>query len=491
MNSKLKKIRIKSINSDILASYSQPQNLDELNMMLKNAVEADKHKIIVLDDDPTGIQTVHDVSVYTDWSKDSITQGFAEKNKLFYVLTNSRAFTQEQTQAVHTEISKTIAEVAKQYNTPYIIVSRSDSTLRGHFPLETQVLNEYIKADGEIICPYFKEGGRFTIGNIHYVKYGNELIPASETEFAKDKTFGYTSSDLTQYIEEKTAGKYLAKNVVTISLDELRQQDIEGICKKLCDVKDFNKVVVNAVDACDLKVFVIAFYRAINKVDKDNTNRKKSFIFRTAAGMVKELGAIDDKPLLAYDDLIVNATNNGGIVVVGSHTKKTTTQLNELKNIDGLEFIEFNSDLVLDEAKFQEEIKSIVERETKVIKSGKTVVVYTKRTLLSLLNDTKEEALLRSVRISDAVQSLVGRLEVTPAFVVAKGGITSSDIGTKALRVKKARVLGQIQPGIPVWQTGTESKFPQIPYIIFPGNVGEVDTLKNVVKTLLEKRFIK
>ena len=100
--------------------------------------------------------------------------------------------------------------------------------------------------------------------------------------------------------------------------------------------------------------------------------------------------------------------------------------------------------------------------------------------------DTEEDALLRSVKISYAVQSLVGRLTVTPSFVIAKGGITSSDIGTKALQVKKANVLGQIKPGIPVWQTGKESKFPQIPYIIFPGNVGEDSTLKEAVEILID-----
>ena len=114
--------------------------------------------------------------------------------------------------------------------------------------------------------------------------------------------------------------------------------------------------------------------------------------------------------------------------------------------------------------------------------------MYTKRNLLVLENDTKEQALIRSVKISNAVQSLVGRLNITPAFVVAKGGITSSDIGTKALQVTKAKVLGQIQPGIPVWQTDENSKFPHIPYIIFPGNVGEVDTLKKVVETLLKNK---
>jgi len=173
------------------------------------------------------------------------------------------------------------------------------------------------------------------------------------------------------------------------------------------------------------------------------------------------------------------------VIVVGSHTKKTTSQLDELKKLDKIEFIEMNSDLVLQPGELEKEVETILAREEDLIRQGKSVCISTKRALLCVENDSPEEALLRSVRISNAVQSCVGMLKVTPSFVVAKGGITSSDVGTKALMVKCAKVLGQIQPGIPVWQTGEESLFPGTPYIIFPGNVGEVDTLRKVVETLL------
>ena len=452
-----------SLNSKILTSYKVPSNIEFINELLKKEVANNKHKIIVLDDDPTGVQTVHDISVYTNWDYDSIYQGFAEKNKIFYILTNSRAFTEEQTIKVHQEIARNIIKVAKEQQKSYIIVNRSDSTLRGHYPLENKVLKNVIEfeddisIDGEILCPYFKEGGRFTINNIHYVKYDGELIPVGQTEFARDKTFGYKSSDLRCYIEEKTKGEYKANDVVVISLEELRDQNFNQITKKLLFAKNFTKIIVNAIDACDLKIFVIALYRAINQ--------GKNFTFRTAAGLVKELAGISDKALLTRKDLITEDNGHGGIVIVGSHTTKTTKQLELLKDIKELEFIEFNSDLVLDEEAFNIEVKRV----------------------LTLKDDTKEKALIRSVKISSAVQSLVGNLSIVPTFVVAKGGITSSDIGTKALNVKKAFVLGQIQPGIPVWQTDNGSKFKKIPYIIFPGNVGDIDTLRKVVLTLIEK----
>ncbi|HML33258.1 four-carbon acid sugar kinase family protein [Sporomusa sphaeroides] len=473
-----------NLSVDRLKSYPK---IDEnhVALLLQQAVAGDPRKIIVLDDDPTGTQTVHDISVYTDWTYESVSQGFREKNKVFYILTNSRGFTEEQTSKAHRDIGAMIARVAGEQGRDYLIVSRSDSTLRGHYPLETMMLQGQWehhtgkKVDGEIICPYFKEGGRFTIDNIHYVQYGDKLVPAGETEFAKDKTFGYTSSDLPSYIEEKSRSLYKKEDVVTISLQELRALNIQGIADKLIAMTNFGKVVVNAIDACDVQVFCIALYRAMAQ--------GKQFLFRTAAGFVKELGAITDKPLLTRREMIIGDIAAGGIVVVGSHTQKTTRQLEELKTLPGIQVIEFNSDLVLEGERFQAEIASVVRQEEELLRQGTTVVVHTKRRLLSLENDSPQDALARSLKISEAVQSLVGRLQVTPAFIVAKGGITSSDVGTKALKIKRANVLGQIRPGIPVWKTGAESKFPQIPFIIFPGNVGEQNTLKEAIAVLLEK----
>lgn len=476
----------KKLKIDILESYKPVKiSEEELDKILFSLIKESRKKIIVLDDDPTGVQTVHDISVYTDWSEESIYSGFNEENRLFYILTNSRGFTVEQTTKCHTEIIERVNKISQETGKEYMIISRGDSTLRGHYPLETELLRKGFEADGkkhidgEIICPFFKEGGRFTIDNVHYVKTGDELVPAGQTEFAKDKTFGYASSNLCEYIEEKTQGKYKAQDVTIISLDELRNVKIDEVTEKLLKVNNFGKIVVNAIDYCDLKVFAIALYKAMKQ--------GKNYMFRVAAAIVKVVGGISDKPLLTRKDMVIKEISNGGIVVVGSHTQKTTSQVEELKKLKDLIFIEFNSDLVLDEKAFEKEITDTLAKEEKFIGEGKTVVVYTKRKLLVVENDTKEEALIRSVKISDAVQSLVGKLNITPAFVIAKGGITSSDVGTKALHVKRANVLGQIRPGIPVWQTGEESRFPMTPYIIFPGNVGEITTLREAVEILLDR----
>nr|WP_304101312.1 four-carbon acid sugar kinase family protein [Mitsuokella multacida] len=437
-------------------------------------------KMIVLDDDPTGVQTVNGIHVYTDWSPESIADGFAEENDMFFILTNSRAFSAEHTKEVHTVIAKRVMAESSRIGKEFMLISRSDSTLRGHYPLETETLRQTLErgghapVDGEVLMPFFKEGGRFTIDNVHYVQEGEELVPAAETEFARDKTFGYTKSDMREYIEEKTHGAYPADAVTCISLTDLRAFAVDKIVAQLEQVHGFGKVIVNCVDYVDVKVFAIAMIRAMKA--------GKHFMFRTAAAWTKVIGGVPDKPLLTKQELVVPGNTNGGLIIIGSHVKKTTEQLNRLKELTKVQFIEFNHMLVLQPDQLEAELKRIVAETEAAIRQGQTVAVYTGRKRFDA--GSEEESLRVSVKISSAITSIVSRLTIQPAFLIAKGGITSSDVGTKGLGVKRALVLGQVAPGIPVWQTGEESKFPHMAYIIFPGNVGAVDTLRDIVARL-------
>lgn len=456
---------------------------EKAETLLSQAIEGFHKKLVVLDDDPTGVQTVHDVSVYTDWTEESIRRGFEEEESMFFILTNSRSFSVEETTAVHQEIAERVKKVAGELGAEFMMICRGDSTLRGHYLLETSILAEGLTEgtkgtlDGEILCPFFPEGGRYTIGNVHYVKELDQLVPAGCTEFAKDKTFGYQSSDLTEYVEEKTEGACKKEDCITISLEELNALDVQGIREKLVSAENMAKIIVNAVSYADLKVFCAALVLAMKE--------GKQFIARSAAGLPKVLGRIADQPLLGKDSL--KATDkNGGIILIGSHVKKTTDQLNCLKELDGkMDFMEFQVNTVFEENGLEKEVARTVKLAQERILAGRTVAIYTSRTLLAPENMTPEEKLQISVKISDAVTSIIGKLEVKPRFIIAKGGITSSNVGTKALQVKKARVMGQIKKGIPVWMTGEESKFPGMPYIIFPGNVGEVSTLREIAEELI------
>jgi uncharacterized protein YgbK (DUF1537 family) len=466
-----------------LNRYPVPDEAD-LQRRLDRALDGLDRKIVVLDDDPTGVQTVHDIPVYTQWSKEALREGFREAGNLFFVLTNSRSFSSEKTERVHREIAESLAAVSAETGHHFLLISRGDSTLRGHYPLETETLRRTLerltgkKFDGEVLMPFFKEGGRYTIGNVHYVKDGDRLIPAAQTEFAKDKSFGYHSSDLAQYCEEKTRGAFPAAGVTCISIEDLRAERVEKIAEQLKSVTGFGKIVVNAIDYCDVEIFALALLRALGN--------GKEYLFRSAAALPRVLGGIRERPLLVKTDLVPPENKNGGIILIGSHVAKTTRQMEELRRCRyPVEFLEFNQHLVLNPGGLESEVKRVVALAEEKIRGGKTVAVHTHRKRFDLPNGSEEDQLRISVEISNALTDVIGRLTVRPGFILAKGGITSSDVGTRALGVRRAIVMGQVRPGIPVWKTGSESKFPGLPYIIFPGNVGEDGTLREIAELLL------
>ena len=196
------------------------------------------------------------------------------------------------------------------------------------------------------------------------------------------------------------------------------------------------------------------------------------------------MGGIDSRPLLSREELVNTENHNGGLIVVGSHVNKTTAQLAALREKHDIAFIEINQHLALDETAFAAEMDRVIAEAERNIQNGVTCAVYTRRERFDLNNGSKEDELRLAVRISDAVTSVVSRLSVRPNFIIAKGGITSSEIGTAALHCRRARVMGQILKGIPVWETGEESLFPHMPSVIFPGNVGSETALCEAVEKM-------
>ena len=475
----------KSLDWDDFVKKLSPPAIPEnkINKEWLNAVERIKRKIIVLDDDPTGIQTVHSIPVYTSWGFSTLRQIMKDKHKVIYILTNSRALTSVETQRLHKQLARDLKLVALEEGKKFLLISRSDSTLRGHYPLETKTIYDELKKDeemdGEIIIPFFLEGGRFTFNNIHYIKERDLLVPIGQTEFARDSVFGYITSNLKEWVEEKTTGQYPAGQVISISLRMLREKDIKGILNKLLKIKNFNKIIVNAVEYTDLKVFLIALSESIN--------RGKNYLFRTASSFVQVIGGINPKPLLTKETLYPKGKPSmPGLIIIGSYVQKTTRQMKKLAELSNLIWIEWDVSQAKTQECLRKEANRIISEVKKGFNSGKDVCIYTSREYYR--NDSQnvdsDKNLIFSSRISEGLVKVVQGLKIRPGFLVAKGGITSSDIGVKGLNVRRAMVMGQIQPGIPVWELGSESRFPGLPYIIFPGNVGTDDTLKKVVEIL-------
>ena len=214
--------------------------------------------LVVLDDDPTGTQTCHGINVLTVWDHDTLVKEFETCTSGFFILTNSRALiTQEARELIRT-ICQAVRTAAQSVGKDFEIVLRGDSTLRGHFPDEPEVAEEVIgAADAWILAPFFRQGGRLTINDVHYVASPDgTLIPAAQTPFAKDATFGYKNSNLIEYVLEKSKGSIPREHVHSISLDDLRVGGPSVVAKRLLGFPKGSVVIVNSVVDTDMELLV-------------------------------------------------------------------------------------------------------------------------------------------------------------------------------------------------------------------------------------------
>ena len=447
---------------------------------LQQRIAAAKAKIIVLDDDPTGTQTVHDVLVVTDWSLPTLRAALRRAEPAVFILTNSRSMPLADAQALNSEIAHNLGAAARELGCAIEVISRSDSTLRGHFPGEVDALCDGLEQslgtryDGYIIAPCLMDAGRYTANNAHWLREGEWAVPCAETEFARDAAFGYRSSNLCNWVEEKTNGSVGAGQVVAVTAADIREGGPDQVANVLGRVSGRGVAIANIASYQDMAVFVAGLLQA--------EEQGKRFIVRSAASFVRVRAGVTRKALLDAAALFGDARAAcGGLVVVGSYIQKSSEQLHRLLDLPHIAPIELSVPQVLDAATREAEVTR-VSRAMNNLLPEHDVVVMTSRDLVTG-SDRNESLHIGSV-VSAALVEVVRRLVVRPRFVVAKGGVTSSDVATKGLDIKQALVLGQIAPAVPVWQPAPGSRFPGVPYIVFPGNVGDPGTLAHVVQEL-------
>jgi uncharacterized protein YgbK (DUF1537 family) len=442
---------------------------------IQQQVKASRRKVVVLDDDPTGTQTVHGVAVLTEWPAAALCAELANDLPAFYLLTNSRSLPLAAAQALNAEIGHNLVEAARQTGRPFVVVSRSDSTLRGHFPGEVEALAEALGGgfDAWLLIPFFLEGGRYTINDIHYVAEGERLVPAGETEFARDAVFGYRASNLRRWVEEKTGGHIPSEAVASISIEDIRCGGPKQVAGRLAGLARGSLCVVNAASYRDLEVFTQGLLAA--------EARGGRFLYRTAASFVPVRAGLALRPLLTSADLALPASG-GGLIVAGSYVPRTTGQVAALLAQPGVVSLEVSVEALLDAGRRSGEIQHIAEQADQGLGRGRDVVIFTGRQLVT--GQDAEGSLSIGQQVSAGLVAIVRALSVRPRYLLAKGGITSSDLATQALGVKRALVLGQILPGVPVWQLGPESRYPGLAYIVFPGNVGGSQALVDIVQRM-------
>ncbi|MBE6636988.1 MAG: hydroxyacid dehydrogenase [Ruminococcaceae bacterium] len=465
---------------ELFASYPSTPDGEAIRTALQREIDNRSACVAVLDDDPTGIQTVHSVNVYLSYTAEDIDRAVASE-RLFFLQTNSRGLLPDQAAALDRSITEKLLTAGRKHGREVYIISRGDSTLRGHYPLETQIIREVTEAetripvDAEILIPCFFEAGRFTCDDIHYVEEHGRLVPAAQTEFANDTTFHFEHSDLKAYVREKTGNPEAVVHSIPLSL--IRNGDIDRIEAILTEAVGFSKIIVNALCYEDLEVFCLALCRAQRK--------GKRFLFRTAASFVRVFGGIAPKSLLSHKDFSVlsQKTSLRGLVVVGSHIKKSSLQLAQLWKVNGTVPVELSVTKLVSE-NYEEEFDAKRRLVSSIFESGKTPVLFTSREVIRSEDNSDQANLLVSTTISTRFSEFVGSLPFTPDFLIAKGGITSSDMATKAVHIRKATVLGQILPGIPVIRADSEARWPGLIYVIFPGNVGSESALAEALTTL-------
>ncbi|MGB6296377.1 MAG: four-carbon acid sugar kinase family protein [Rivularia sp. (in: cyanobacteria)] len=433
-----------------------------------------KPKIIVLDDDPTGSQTVHGCLLLMQWDVDTLRLGLKDDSPIFFVLTNTRALTPQKAASVTKEACHNLKlALSAEKIQDFLVVSRSDSTLRGHYPIETDVIAEELGAfDAHFLVPAFFEGGRITRDSVHYLMMQGAPVAVHETEFARDSVFSYNHSYLPLYVEEKTKGRIAASKVERFLLDDIRGGSLERLMK----LSQNQCGVVDGETQADLDRFAEDILTA--------ASQGKRFLFRSAASILTALAALPPQPVSAENMAEYVITGKPGAIIVGSHVKKTTQQLEVLLQAKGIVGIEVDVAKLLDKDNQSATLLTdILKNVREAHNAGNTPVVYTSRQELTFEDiDTR---LQFGAKVSNLLMDVVRNLPSDIGFLISKGGITSNDVLSNGLALKTARLLGQILAGVSMVRTPeNHPQFPNLPVVLFPGNVGDADAVSTVYQRL-------
>ncbi|WP_099237834.1 four-carbon acid sugar kinase family protein [Synechococcus sp. BDU 130192] len=430
-------------------------------------------KIIVLDDDPTGSQTVHSCPLLLRWDVDTLRLGLRNTAPIIFILANTRALTEPEAIATTTAVCRNLKIALTQENIQeYLIVSRSDSTLRGHFPAETEAIANVLGPfDACFFAPAFFEGGRITRNGIHYVQENERLIPVAETEFAGDRLFGFQDSFLPDFIATKTQGAVTANQVDCLSPEKLPG----NLQNYFCSLQNGKYVVLDGEEQADFDRLVPALFHAIHQ--------GKKFLFRSAASLLTSLADLGPQPIPPEESFTVRRSPQPGLIIVGSHTQKTTVQLAELLQLAGVVGVEIDVELCQTSPGRDQLAVTSLEQIQKIRQAGQTPVLFTSRQVAA--SDQAQHNLGFGKNITALFLKIFAQLPADLGFVISKGGNTTNALLQKGLRVPAIQLLGQIIPGCCLVQTEHDHpQFPQLPVVLFPGNVGDRHSLVTAYQRL-------
>ncbi|MET1089037.1 MAG: four-carbon acid sugar kinase family protein [Arthrobacter sp.] len=487
-----------TLEADVLAAYPAEVRIPaELVASALAASNAETPRVlVVLDDDPTGTQSVADLPVLTRWDVEDFIWAFGQSKPAVYVLTNTRSLDPAEAAARNEQVVRNALTAAGSPAELRLgFVSRSDSTLRGHYPLEPDVIAATVaevsgeKTDGVVLVPAFPDAGRVTIGGVHYMRGTGEaagsITPVSETEFAKDASFGFSTSVMAHYVEEKSGGRFAADSVIVLDLNIIRAgasaQDPAISANAIADAieaaTDSTPIVADIVSENDLRALSLGLEEA--------ERRGKKLLYRVGPPFGRARIGQEIRTELSGAEAYAGNTPShaGGLIVVGSHVGVTTRQLRALtEQHSAARIVEIDVEKLLGTepgAHLDQTVDTVVE----ALRGG-DVIVHTSRLLIK--TDDPAESLRIARTVSAAVVAVVNRTLKTfpPRFVIAKGGITSSDVAAHGLEIRHAIVRGPMLPGIVSLWEPVDGPAKGIPYIVFAGNVGDDQSLADVTRKL-------
>lgn len=474
------------LEADLLAAF--PAEVHVTAAAVAASVAAAPRVLVVLDDDPTGTQSVSGLPVLLRWEEDDFRWAFTHRvgeapAAAVYVLTNTRSLDPVESEVRNRGVVTNALAAAAATGTTLGFVSRSDSTLRGHYPLEPDVIAATIRevagqtTDGVVIVPAFPDAGRITIGGVHYMRADGGLTPVAQTEFARDASFGFQNSELARYVEEKSAGRFTPADVIVLDLNIVRGP-AAGIADAVAAATDSTPIVVDIVTENDLRALALGLAEA--------ESRGKRLLYRVGPPFVRARIGQEERAALSGEEAFAGTSPaaGGGLIVVGSHVGMTTRQLEVLTSQhDSASIVQLQVEALLDESLASDHIAATA---SAVIAGlvGADVILHTSRLLIK--TDDPAESLHIARTVSAAVVDVVKRTLTTrpPRFVIAKGGITASDVAAHGLGIRHAIVRGPMLPGIVSLWEPVDGPATGIPYVVFAGNVGDERSLLDVVRKL-------
>jgi uncharacterized protein YgbK (DUF1537 family) len=449
---------------------------------IRAANQADGRRLLVIDDDPTGSQAVHHVDAVLSLDPAVIGRSLAAPGSVCFVLTNSRSLAEPEAYGLSLRLGELAAALERGHSGRVEVISRSDSTLRGHLRAEVAALCEARRVagrpgyDGVLLAPAYFEAGRFTAGDVHWARVNGQPVAAGETEFARDASFGYAASELPAFVAEKHPGELRAADVRALSLADIRRGGPDRVAGVLLALppQAGTFVAVNAVDYADLDVVTLGVQQA--------EAAGRSFLFRSGPSLVQSLAGQDPVPPLAT--VPTSPGRHGhGLVVAGSHTGLTTRQIQHLLAGGGVTPVVLDAGMLLGPGA-QAEVAATAGRVRDAL-SGSDVLLMTSREVLTGAGATASLDIARTV--SASLVAVTGQVvSASLPWILTKGGITSHDILATALGVRRAEVLGQLFAGFVSVLRPVDAR-PEatgLPCVVFAGNVGDETSLRAAVTVL-------